>query len=227
MIGVASRNAKRAASSWSSPRIRPPTIVMPDRLMPGEQRADLGDADEDRLAVRQRVDAAGRPRTRRRRYAGADRARRRRSRSPTSRITPLIVRKIAAAVRLGEQRAQRVLEHQTDDAGRNRRDDEQHAQARVGRRDAALARAVEEAADDLDPVAAEVDEQRERGADVQRDEEREVERLVVRLRLDEVVPAEPAPGSRTEWPRLDTGNSSVTPWKRPMTIARKKVSTTR
>ena len=25
----------------------------------------------------------------------------------------------------------------------------------------------------------------------------------------------------TECPRLDTGNSSVTPWNRPMTIARK------
>ena len=27
--------------------------------------------------------------------------------------------------------------------------------------------------------------------------------------------------SSTEWPRLDTGNSSVMPWKIPMTIARK------
>ena len=35
MTGVASRNAKRAASSWSRPRHRPPTIVMPERLMPG------------------------------------------------------------------------------------------------------------------------------------------------------------------------------------------------
>ena len=36
---------------------------------------------------------------------------------------------------------------------------------------------AEEAADDADPVGAEVDEQRERGRDVQRDDEREVERL--------------------------------------------------
>lgn len=26
-------------------------------------------------------------------------------------------------------------------------------------------------------------------------------------------------GTRIEWPRLDTGNSSVTPWKAPTTIA--------
>ena len=35
----------------------------------------------------------------------------------------------------------------------------------------------DEVADDLEPVAPEVDEQRERGADVERDEEREEEAL--------------------------------------------------
>ena len=35
MIGVASRNAKRAASSLESPTSRPPPIVAPEREKPG------------------------------------------------------------------------------------------------------------------------------------------------------------------------------------------------
>src|SRR6266542_2218968 len=37
MIGVASRNAKRAASSWSRPRASPATMVTPERLMPAKK----------------------------------------------------------------------------------------------------------------------------------------------------------------------------------------------
>src|SRR3954470_5167485 len=37
MIGVASRNEKRAASSWLSPRASPATIVAPERLMPAKK----------------------------------------------------------------------------------------------------------------------------------------------------------------------------------------------
>ena len=43
---------------------------------------------------------------------------------------------------------------------------------------------------DSHPVAPEEDEQRDRGGDVQADEEREIERLVCRLAGDELVPAE-------------------------------------
>ncbi len=59
----------------------------------------------------------------------------------------------------------------------------------VRRRDAPLPCAARESADDLGPIVAEVDEQRDRGADMQRDEEREVRRLR-RLRLHEIVPTE-------------------------------------
>src|SRR5947207_15381253 len=50
---------------------------------------------------------------------------------------------------------------------------------------------AQEAAHDADPVGAEEPEERERGGDVQRDHEREIERLALRLRPDDLVPAEP------------------------------------
>ena len=34
MIGVASRNENRAASSWSDPGTSPATMVIPERLIP-------------------------------------------------------------------------------------------------------------------------------------------------------------------------------------------------
>src|SRR6476661_9660510 len=37
MTGVASMNESRAASSWSSPRRRPATIVTPERLIPAKE----------------------------------------------------------------------------------------------------------------------------------------------------------------------------------------------
>ncbi len=59
------------------------------------------------------------------------------------------------------------------------------------------------------------------------DEEREIEgfagRLAALTRLSQPSHA----GSSTEWPRLEIGNSSVTPWSRPITMAWKYVSTVR
>src|SRR5690348_8159383 len=82
-----------------------------------------------------------------------------------------------------------------------------------------LAQRGEEPLDDADPVAPEVDEQCDRGGDVQPDDERQVGRLVG----GHVEIARPAPpderGISTLCPRLDTGNSSVTPWIRPTTAA--------
>ncbi len=43
MTGVDSRNENRIASSWFSPRVRPPTMVTPSRLMPAN-RARICDA---------------------------------------------------------------------------------------------------------------------------------------------------------------------------------------
>ena len=65
-----------------------------------------------------------------------------------------------------------------------------HAMRSRGRVDASVRDRREEAADDRDPVAPEEHEQRDRGGDVQPDEEREVEGLVGRLAGDERVPAE-------------------------------------
>ena len=87
MTGVASRNEKFADSSWSSPPESPATIVTPLREMPAN-RARI--CDEPMAKAR-----AGRIGSSRL-YARVAPARRS-SRSPTSRITPLIVRKIAAA----------------------------------------------------------------------------------------------------------------------------------
>src|SRR6266536_1968768 len=50
--GVASRNANRAASSWSRPRHRPPAMVTPERLIPAN-RGDLRQPDVEAVAERQ------------------------------------------------------------------------------------------------------------------------------------------------------------------------------
>ena len=71
----------------------------------------------------------------------------------------------------------------------------------------------EEPADDPDPVPPEVDQQRDRGGHVQADDERQVRRLGrghVRDRCAQLPPIRA--GISTLCPRLDTGNSSVTPW---------------
>ena len=57
VIGVAIRNAKRAAASRSRPASRPAEIEMPDRLMPGHERQRLGDTDADRDRERHVLDA--------------------------------------------------------------------------------------------------------------------------------------------------------------------------
>ncbi len=65
-----------------------------------------------------------------------------------------------------------------------------HASRSVGVSRAALGQRVEEGAHDLHPVAAVVEQQPERAADVQHHHERQPERLRLRLRIDELVPAE-------------------------------------
>jgi hypothetical protein len=88
--------------------------------------------------------------------------------------------------RLGEDRAEDVLEREAGDAHRDRGDDDQPGQALVGvagdeapgaqrRTDGA-----QEAADDADPVLAEEHEQRDRGGAVQRDDVGQVERRLAR-----------------------------------------------
>ena len=65
-----------------------------------------------------------------------------------------------------------------------------HASRSVERLDPPLAERREEAPDQLDPVAPEVDQQPDGAADVQHHDERQPRRLGLRLPCDDVVPAE-------------------------------------
>ena len=93
--------------------------------------------------------------------------------------------------RLREHRAQGVLEHQARDTDGDRADDQQPRQPFVRRLDPPGPQRHQEASDDARPCLAVVHQQGERRSHMQRDEEREIEGLVGRLRLDDAVPAEP------------------------------------
>ena len=98
----------------------------------------------------------------------------RRRRSKASSSTPLRIRKAAADGGRGEERAQRVLEQQAEDAGRDGADDQQPAQARVGvvgARSRGRAASASSPATIRTPVVAEEPEQHERGGEVRRDQE--------------------------------------------------------
>ena len=141
------------------PRIRPATIVTPDRLIPGSRASDCalpmmmasrdGQPAIRRSASRSRPTAAGDPGGRarpgrrpaeaspspapaRRHRAGSGAARsRRRSRSPASRMTPLTVEEHRGGHRTAQRGAEHVLQQQAGDADRDRREDEHPGQALV------------------------------------------------------------------------------------------------
>ena len=94
MIGVASRNANRAASLFERPTSRPPPIVAPGAREAGDQRERLRRADEERLRASPPAARSARRRPRRRPAARGGAAARRRRAAPRSAI-----RKIAADVR--------------------------------------------------------------------------------------------------------------------------------
>ena len=121
-------------------------------------------------------------------------------------------------LRLGRQRSQRVLEREADHPRRDRRRDDQPDQALGARLDPPRRQRVEKGADQLDPVAPVVRQQPQRTADVQHHHQRQPERLRLRLRVHQAVPAEQS-GNRTVCPRLEIGNSSVTPCRKPSTTA--------
>src|SRR5271166_5493495 len=137
MTGVAIMNEKCAAPAWSNPRSKPPTIVAPDREIPGIsarhcQQPTISASALLRLASLRCSSAEARPR----------------SRSAPNRIAPLTIRNAAATT--GE-----ANEHAPAFAHLVRGADAQQA----GR--------------DQPPVAAEEDQQRRRGAQVQHDQERQ------------------------------------------------------
>jgi hypothetical protein len=106
-------------------------------------------------------------------------ARRRRA-SPASRISPLMVRKMAAASGFGEQGAEGVFQGQPGDADGDGGDDQEPGESfvGVGGDDAARGdggpKGAEEPADDAHPVGSEEDDQRQCGGHVQGDDDGQV-----------------------------------------------------
>ncbi len=190
MIGVASRNAKRAESLWSRPRARPAPIVTPSRLMPATSAVDCAT-----------------PTTSASRYSSVSSSRAPSGLAP-SRIGQFAHLRAAAEALGGEQhaavdhqedrrhfglggeRAQLVLQRQADDPRGDARGDDQPREPLGGVLDAALAERAEERAHDLHPVAPVVRQQAQRAADVQHHHERQPEGLRLRLRVDQPVPPE-------------------------------------
>ena len=159
MIGVASRNENRAASSWSRPRLGPATIVMPDRLIPANSAAicDTPIANASPMPS----DEMGRAGRRARNAGGAGR---RLDAAPDQQLThgeneAVDRQEDRGRERLGEDNAQIVFEREPGDARGDRRDHEQDAQPGIRVDDASRAHALHEATDDRVPVLAEVDEQ--------------------------------------------------------------------
>ncbi len=111
-----------------------------------------------------------------------------------------------------------MLEREAGEPRGDRGDDEQPRHPLVGSLDSPSPQGAEEAADDPDPVRAEVHEQRDRRRDVQGDDEGEIERLLGRLRVHDLSQPSHA-GIRTLCPRLEIGNSSVMPCSIPITMA--------
>ena len=91
--------------------------------------------------------------------------------------------------RLAEQHAEGVLEQQPGESDRDGGHDDHPGELLVGGGDVTVPDRAEEPANDPDPVAPEVDQQRDRGGDVQADNESQVGRL----RLCDVQITSPAP----------------------------------
>ena len=203
MIGVASRNANRTACSWSSPRSKPATMVMPERLMPASRArlwktpmtpaSRMPHALHDRRVILRIVLGVGR--VARRLPPSALSAVRRdpRYRSATQPLTDVEQDAVEGQedrgrLGLGENTAQRLFEGQAENSGRDRGDDQQPGQPLVHGLDTAVADRGDESADDPHPVAPEEAEQCQRGGDMQRDDEGEVRRAVRLLLGDQVAP---------------------------------------
>ena len=212
MIGVASRNAKRAASSLESPASRPPPIVAPEREKPGSSASACAAPIADRLAPAR----AARRSARRRRAAGSGPGARRRSRSAPSSISAVEHQEDGGRLRRGEHLAQRVLEQQAEQPGGDRADDEQPAELGVGvvGRDLAVAQRAPEAARRSAPSRA-----RRSRAGRARSPGASRPGRSGSSRRSGGCPSRAAAGRTTLWPRLEIGNSSATPWTRPRTIA--------
>ena len=187
---MASRNENRAASLWSNPRASPAPIVTPSRLIPATSAVDCAT-----------------PTTNASRYSSVSS-----SRAPVSLRALLdgqFAHLSAAAkplrgeqhqavdhqedrghLRLGGQLAQLALEREPEHPGGNARHDDQPRQPLGARPRAARGQRVKERAHDQHPVASVVEQQPQRAADVQHHHERKPERLRLRLRVDQPVPAE-------------------------------------
>ena len=198
-----------AASSLLSPTSRPPPIVTPEREMPGisasawaaptptawRQVTRVGDpVVVVGLALAALRGAAAQPLGAEQQQAVDEQEDRRR-------------------VGGGEHLAQRVLEQQAEDAGRNRPDDEQPAEPGVRIGDLTVAQRAAEAPEDPDPVLA------RRSPSSTIAVARWTATRKARKNLSFWWMFQPSSrGVTTAWPRLEIGNSSEKPWSRPRTM---------
>ena len=153
MIGVASRKAKRAASSLERPESRPPLMLAPDRDRPGisasawavpiptaSRKLRLRAITSSELDALPRADRGPTP-----------------ERLGAEQHQPVDEEEDRGGLGRGEESSQRVLEQQAEQPRGNRPDDEQPAElcAGVVRGDVAVAKRATEAFQDPNPVLEE------------------------------------------------------------------------
>ena len=167
MIGVASRNANRAASLFESPASRPPPIVAPEREKPGDQRERLGGADADRVApadlraIRVSSSSVGLRRAAPQQLGAEEQhAVQRRGRTPPTSPRRTRLRSLCSSSEPEDARPGSSRRRAASRASRRCRPGRCRGRAASGR-----------ALDDPHPVAPEEPEQDERGREVRRDEE--------------------------------------------------------
>ena len=173
MIGVASRNANRAASLFDSPTSSPPRHRRARARETRDQRERLRRADAGRIAE---ADRLGNPDV----VVGIGLRRPAAQQLGAEEQEPVHREEERRRRRRREHASQLVLEQQAENPRGDRPDDEQPAELRVGvvLGDAAVAQAAPEPLHDPHPVLPEESEQDERRREVRRDEERD-EVLVV------------------------------------------------
>ena len=168
MTGVASRKEKRAASLWVRPASTPPTMVAPEREMPGISAA-AWQAPMTK-AVPQPTCASG---------LTPDALPRRRNRSPKKQDEAIDDQAGGGQHRTAEKAAQDVFQREAENNGGEGGDDDEAKDAAFGchyhwRADA------QHRLGETQPVAPEIEQQGNGGTEMQHDEEgQEIRRLLV------------------------------------------------
>ena len=118
---------------------------------------------------------------------------RRRYHSPANRMSPLHIRNTAAAIGLGKQHPELMLEDEADDPDGHRSDDDQPGQALGIGVDVPADQGAKEGGDDPAPLLQVEDEQGYRISQVEADNKRQVGALGLRLLAHQRGPVAPDP----------------------------------